>query len=186
MIDNDKLNKILSDARASGHDAKVRDVCFVFLCRFFDDKATAFRSLFDKEGKMSDAQIVNYIKSEKVAYLEEALKAFEVKDNKPKRKKAEGEDITFDENLAYMLKIKRETEEAMAKGEIDKKDAFKILADITVKLNDKFNVSEEVKDQIVVVNAKYDYICPVCSTEVSRRPISKEEAMEMYGLIEKK
>jgi hypothetical protein len=54
-----------------------------------------------------------------------------------------------------------------------------------VKLNDKFNVNEDVKEQMVVVSAKYDHICPVCSTEVSRRPISKEEAMEMYGLIEK-
>lgn len=182
MIDNDKLNKILSDARMSGHDAKVRDVCFVFLCRFLDDKATVFRSLFDKDGKMPDAQVSNYIKSEKIVYLEEALKIFELKSSKPKRKKAEGEDITFDENLAYMLRLKKETEEAMSKGEVDKKDALKILADITVKLNDKFNVSEEHKEQLVIVNCKYNAVCE-CGKELYIP--TKQDLMEKYGLIEK-
>jgi primosomal protein N' len=77
------------------------------------------------------------------------------------------------------------TGEPWSEKTIRQKDALKILADITVKLNDKFNVNEDVKEQMVMVSAKYDHICPVCSTEVSRRPISKEEAMEMYGLIEK-
>lgn len=184
MINNEQLNKIVSDARSHGHDVKVRDVCFVLLCRFLDDKNTVFRCLFDKDGKMADNQVSNYLKADKVAYLEDYLKTFELKD-KPKRKKNEGEDISFDENLAYMLKLKKDTELALANKEIDKKDGLKILADITVKLNDKFNITEEHREQMVVVNAKYDAICPVCQTEVSRRPMSKEEAMAQFGLVDK-
>lgn len=183
MIDNELLNKILSEARVAGYEVKVRDVCFVFLCKHISDKAIAFRSLFDKDGKMDDTQVNNYLKSGKIQYLEDALKPY---DDKPKSKRRRNEDeyISFDENLAYMLKLKKETETGMKTGEIDKTAAIKILSDITVRLNDKFKIIEENKEQMVVVNSKYDYICPVCSTEVSRRPISKEEAMEMYGLIE--
>ena len=96
------------------------------------------------------------------------------------------DDITFEENKAYMLKLKAKTEKAMEDGEIDKKDALKILADISTKLNDKFGAKEEIKDQIVQISPKYDYICPRCQTEVSRRPMTKEEAMKEFNLIENK
>lgn len=184
MIDNDTLNKILTDSRMAGHDAKVRDVCFVLLSRYIDDKTTIFRSLFDKEGKMAESQVNNYLQSDKVKYLDDVLQVYE-HNPKHKKQKKDGESISFDENLAYMLKLKKRTEEEMAAGKVDKATGLKILSDITVKLNDKFKITEEHKEQMVVVNMKYDAICPVCQAEVARRPISKSEAMEMYGLVEK-
>ena len=102
-----------------------------------------------------------------------------------KKKKTKTEDISFEENKAYMLGLKKQTEEAMAAGEIDKKDGLKILADLSVKLNDKFNVSDSSQEQYVHVFAKYDAVCSRCGAELSRRPISKEEAIEMYYLVEK-
>lgn len=186
MINNDVLNQILNEAKSEGIDAKVRDVCFALLSQHIEDKVIVFRCLFDSESKMPESQAEYYIKSKKVKCLEKIIKPH-VKSviERPSSKKTKENSISFDENLAYMLNIKKETEEAMRSGEMDKKDALKILADITVKLNDKFNVNEEVKEQMVVVAPKYDHICPVCSTEVSRRPISKEEAIEMYDLVEK-
>jgi hypothetical protein len=96
------------------------------------------------------------------------------------------EDITFEENKAYMLKLKADTERAMENNEIDKKDGLKILTDISTKLNDKFGAKEEMKDQIVQVEMKYNDICPYCSHEVARRPMTKEEAIKEYNLIENK
>jgi hypothetical protein len=96
------------------------------------------------------------------------------------------EDITFEENKAYMLKLKRDTEMAMEAGEIEKKDGLKILSDISTKLNDKFSVTAEVKDQYVCVEQKYSSICSYCGRECAPPPMSKEEAMKMYNLIEKK
>lgn len=181
MINNDTLNNIVTDARASGYDVKVRDICYTLLCRYFDDAETVYRCLFDPQGIEPEATMLTYQKSNKTAYLENVLKQYTYKNKGRKNEEA----ITFDENLAYMLKLKRETEGALERGEIDKKDGLKILADITVKLNDKFNVSEEIKDQIVVVNQKYDAVCK-CGLEIARRPMSKVEAMEMYNLVEKK
>ena len=78
----------------------------------------------------------------------------------------------------------KKTQDAVAAGEIETKDALKIEADLRVKLNDKFNVQSDTKEQLVVVRQKFDAVCS-CGREVSRRPMTKEEAMEMYNLIEK-
>ena len=94
-------------------------------------------------------------------------------------------DISFEENKAEILNLIKATKQAFEKGEIEAKDALKIEADLRVKLNDKFSVTEDVKDQVVYTFEKYNDICPYCSREVSRRPISKEEAMRKYDLIEK-
>ena len=56
---------------------------------------------------------------------------------------------------------------------------------ISVKLNDKFQVQGEAKEQIVQIMPKYDHVCPRCQIEIARRPMTKEEAMEEYDLIEK-
>ena len=82
-----------------------------------------------------------------------------------------------------MIKLKKDTEEAMANGEIEKKDALKILADISVKLNDKFNVKDANEDrQVVIVQNKFNAICE-CGREIYVP--TKEEMMKKYNLVEK-
>ena len=103
--------------------------------------------------------------------------------NGSRSKKQDIDDITFDENKAYMIKLKKDTEEAMANGEIEKKDALKILADISVKLNDKFNVKDANEDrQVVIVQNKFNAICE-CGREIYVP--TKEEMMKKYNLVEK-
>lgn len=185
MINNEELNNIVTNSRIAGYDVKVRDVCFVILSRHIEDKTTIYRSIFDPNGTVSEESISNYCNCPKIAHLTEELKT-QIPTVKQGRNKRENEDITFDENLAYMLKLKKDTEAALDKGEIDKKDGLKILADITVKLNDKFNITEEVKDQVVIVQNKYTAVCEYCMHEIAPMPISKEDAMKMYNLVEDK
>jgi hypothetical protein len=66
-------------------------------------------------------------------------------------------------------------------GKIDIKDALKIQADLRVKLNDKFSVKEDVKEQVVIVNRKYNSVCS-CGRELYIP--TKEDLMEQYNLIE--
>ncbi len=184
MITNEVLTDIVNESKSAGYDVKVRDICYSLLCRYFDDAETVYRCLFDPHGIESNATMTAYQKSSKVAYLESQLKKFVYKPSG--NKKINGVDaITFDENLAYMLKLKKDTEMALENGTIETKDALKILSDITVKLNDKFDVKEDARDQMVVVNQKYDSVCSYCHHEVASRPMSKIEAMEKYNLIEK-
>lgn len=187
MISNDKLTYIIKDCELAGHKVKIKDISYVLLCRCYDDIAVAYKVLFDSD--KSNAEILEYHQSNTISFLRTYMDsnfASQAKETKPKSKKhSKEDDITFEENKAYMLKLKRDTEKAMEDGTVEFDKGVTLLKDITTKLNDKFQVQNEVKEQMVIVNCKYDDICPKCSCEISRRPISKEEAIEMYGLVEK-
>lgn len=175
----EKVGEILTNASSQGANLKVRDIAYVLLRRYFDDRSYAWRVCFsdaDYDEKTIDA----YEEGIGYQFLREVLA--EVRD---RGGLLYDEDITFEENKAYMLKLKRDTEMAMEAGDLEKKDGLKILSDLSVKLNDKFSVQAEVKDQMVIVEHKYDDICSYCQHEVARRPMTKEEAMETYNLKEK-
>ena len=175
----EKVGEILTNASSQGANLKVRDIAYVLLRRYFDDRSYAWRVCFtdaDYDEKTIDA----YEEGIGYQFLREVLA--EVRD---KGGLLYDEDITFEENKAYMLKLKRDTEMAMEAGDLEKKDGLKILSDLSVKLNDKFSVQAEVKDQMVVVNAKYTDVCEYCGRETAPRPMTKEEAMEAYNLKEK-
>lgn len=175
----EKVGEILTNASSQGANLKVRDIAYVLLRRYFDDRSYAWRVCFtdaDYDEKTIDA----YEEGIGYQFLREVLA--EVRD---RGGLLYDEDITFEENKAYMLKLKRDTELAMEAGELEKKDGLKILSDLSVKLNDKFSVQNEVKDQMVIVEHKYNDICPYCQHEVASKPMTKEEAMETYNLKEK-
>ena len=174
----EKVGEILTAASTHGANLKVRDIAYVLLRRYFDDRSYAWRVCFadaDYDEKTIDA----YEEGTGYQYLKEVL--MEVRD---RGGLLYDEDITFEENKAYMLKLKRDTEIAMESGELEKKDGLKILSDLSVKLNDKFSVQNEVKDQMVIVEQKYNDICPYCQHEVASKPMTKEEAMATYNLKE--
>lgn len=185
MISNDQIKNIISECAKNNYIVSVRDISYAILCTQFEDSLVAYKTIFGNDYDYNQEYHTNYDNTKAILYLKDLASAGHL-EGKKKKKKNKDEDISFEENKAYMLKLKKDTEDAMKNGEIDKKDALKILTDISTKLNDKFSVKEEQQDQIVIVNAKYDYICPSCGREVSRKPISKEEAMELYDLIEKK
>jgi hypothetical protein len=174
----EKVGEILTNASSHGANLKVRDIAYVLLRRYFDDRSYAWRVCFtdaDYDEKTIDA----YEEGIGYQFLREVLA--EVRD---RGGLLYDEDITFEENKAYMLKLKRDTEMAMEAGEIEKKDGLKILSDISTKLNDKFSVTAEVKDQYVCVEQKYSSICSYCGRECAPPPMSKEEAMKTYNLKE--
>ena len=182
MISNEQIKRTIEDCARANHTISVRDISYVLLCMQFDDTLVAYKCIFGNDYDYNQEYHATYDQTATMAYLKTYVE-FTLLNDKKKKKKSE--DISFEENKEYMLNLKRQTEEAMASGEIDKKDGLKILTDISVKLNDKFNVSDSTQEQMVVVNTKYDAVCPSCGREISRRPITKDEAMEMYNLVEK-
>lgn len=174
----EKVGEILTNASSQGANLKVRDIAYVLLRRYFDDRSYAWRVCFtdaDYDEKTIDA----YEEGVGYQFLCEVLA-----DVRDRGGLLYDEDITFEENKAYMLKLKRDTEMAMEAGDLEKKDGLKILSDLSVKLNDKFSVQAEVKDQMVIVEHKYNDICPYCQHEVASKPMTKEEAMATYNLKE--
>jgi hypothetical protein len=183
MISNEQIKRAIEDCARANHTISVRDISYVLLSMQFDDSLVAYKCVFGNDYDYNQDYHATYDQTSTMTYLKSYVEFTLLNDGKKKKKKSE--DISFEENKEYMLNLKRQTEEAMANGEIDKKDGLKILTDISTKLNDKFSVKEEQVEQVVIVQAKYDDVCPSCGREVSRKPLSKEDAMEMYDLIEK-
>jgi hypothetical protein len=172
MITNEQIIKIVDVMNEKGHAIRVLDISYILLCDIYEDKIVAYKSIF---GNADEAIVKAYNESKMLTELRACLYTEGVIGE---------EDITFEENKRFMLKLKAETERAMANNEIEKKDALKILSDISVKLNDKFGAKEELKDQMVVVNCKYNSICESCGRELYIP--TKEDLMLQYNLIEKK
>ena len=183
MISNEQIKRAIEDCARANHTISVRDISYVLLSMQFDDSLVAYKCIFGNDYDYNQDYHATYDQTSTMTYLKSYVEFTLLNDGKKKKKKSE--DISFEENKEYMLNLKRQTEEAMASGEIDKKDGLKILTDISVKLNDKFNVSDSSQEQYIHVFAKYDAVCSRCGAEISRRPISKEEAIEMYNLVEK-
>lgn len=177
-LSKERVGEILTKASEQGLSLKVRDISYVLLCRYFADRSYAFRVCFGADSDYGESTIDAYENGEGYAFLKEELEG--VRDMSGV---VYNDDITFEENKAYMLKIKRDTEKAMEAGELDKKDGLKILADLSVKLNDKFSVQAEVKEQMVIVNCKFNSLCD-CGKEIYIP--TKEQLMKEYNLIEKK
>lgn len=188
MITNEQIRQTINDCAKAGYSVGMRDLSYVLLCRHYEDRATAYRILFGLDADFNADYAYTYDQTASINYLRDYVDFNLNTDDitkKKKKKVSSSEDISFEENKAEILNLIKATKQAFEKGKIEAKDALKIEADLRVKLNDKFGANEQVQDQIVVVQQKYDSICARCGTEIARRPITKEEAMKMYDLIEK-
>lgn len=182
MITNEKIENIINECKKVGHDIRIRDISYVLLCRFIQDKHIVYKSIFG--ASTNDAEIDVYDQSKHISFLKSYLKDVEPSGNKTRKKK--DSDISFEENKAAMLSLIEETKQKYDNGEIEAKDYLKITSEVRVRLNDKFAVRDTNQEQWVIVQQKYDEeVCPHCHHEIARKPISKEEAIKMYNLVDK-
>ena len=182
MITNDDILNLIKSGKEKGYTIVLRDITYLLLCDVFEDKDIAYKSVFGGDKDFDVKKRETYESKSSTEYLKTAMNAMGFTGEKAVVK---SKDRTFEENKAYMLDLQRQTEEALKNGEIDKKDGLKILADISVKLTDKFQVKDKNIEKVVIVNQKFNSICPYCKHEISARPMTKEEAKEKYNLIEK-
>lgn len=179
MISTKQVNEIIDNGKLLGVNIRVRDIAFVLLSRQFDDDNIAYRCIFTN----NDTSYDEYKKSDLFSIVQkevdDKLSPLKIANKKDKNN---SEDISFEENKAEILRLIKETRIALDDGKIEAKDALKIEADLRVKLNDKFNIQNEVKDQVVIVNAKYNSICS-CGRELYIP--TKDDLMKKYNLVEK-
>ncbi len=182
MISNEQIKKAIEDCARANHTISVRDISYVLLSMQFDDSLVAYKCLFGNDYDYNKEYHNTYDNTSTMQYLKTYV---EVTLLGGQKKKKRGEDISFEENKAEIINLIKETKEKEERGEIDAKQSLDLQTKLRVTLNDKFKVQSDEVDQVIHVFEKYNDICPICSTEISRRPISKEEAMEMYDLVEK-
>lgn len=180
MISNSKLKEIIDACREKGHFINMRDISYVLLCHFLDDKQVAYKAIFGNDESYVPDYCDTYHNSSSMQFLAQYI-SLTIEEYGSGKSKGNG--ISFEENRDYMLKLKKETEDAMRNHEIDKKDALVILKDISVKLTDKFNISDNQSEQVVHVFKKYNSVCQYCGHEIYIP--TKEDMMEKYKLVEK-
>lgn len=176
MIDNEKIKGTIEYFRQNGKHIRVRDIAYTLLAKMFDAK-TAFQCLFPGEENIFDVYAEDTLRDELEAYLTEQGYIKSVSTD------AYTGGITFNENKREMEMLLEKTQRALDDGLIEPKDGLKILADIRVKLNDKFKVQEQTKDRLIVVNTKYNDVCQHCGHEIYIPTV--EDLMEEYNLVEK-
>lgn len=181
MISNEQIKNTIEDCAKHKHIVTVRDIAYALLCLQLEDSLIAYKCIFGNDYDYNQEYHNTYDQTAMMSYLKTYVEVSLI-NGRGKRKNTE--DISFEENKAYILKLKKDTEDAIEKKEIDKKDGLKILAQLSTTLNDKFNVKDNSVSQYIVVNQKYSDVCEFCGHECSPRPMSKEEAMEKYGLCE--
>ena len=125
-ISIEDIKKIIEDASKKGFKIGVRDIAFVVLLDAFENEDIAYKCLFGSESGFMQEYASVYARTGAVEYIKDYIDILST-NNGSRSKKQDVDDITFDENKSYMIKLKKDTEEAMANGEIEKKDALKIL-----------------------------------------------------------
>lgn len=193
-----KLEKIIEGAKKRSYDVRVRDVGYAVLAAVLDDEDLAHKLIFGDDGNERTYRELPHIK-----YLINYLRAEDLKKNESKeaediakliaknkgKKTEDGDDIglTYEENYAGAVEQLKRIEDLRARCDKDDiktlKDLEKAESDIRVRLVDKFNVQEKTSEQYVIVQKKFDFICPHTRRECYQ--MTKEDAMNKWNLVEK-
>lgn len=173
-MDNEHIKKTIEHFKESGETIRVRDIAYTLLSKMFADNKTAYQCLFGTEGYDDYADDEMRGKLEQYMSDEGYIKSISTD--------ADTGGITFEQNRREMEILLEKTQQAMDDGLVDPKDALKIMADIRVKLNDKFKVESKQQARYIVVQKRYNNVCPHCNREIYIP--SKQDLMEEYGLTE--
>ena len=101
--------------------------------------------------------------------------------------------MTFEENregietqLREIVELKKEAMNPMGDEQGADLKTLALLqkteADLRVKLNDKFGAAEKTAEQYIIVQKKFDFICPHTRRECYQ--MTKDDAMKKWHLIE--
>lgn len=174
-MNKEDLKKLFSECS----NINMKDVSYVLLLDKFEDIETSFKSLFDKNTSLKDIQ--QYDESENIKKLkkyllenkftfktfpDEATKIIYISTGKIHEDKYK--DISLEENKEELLKMINDIEQCAENGEMSKKEALTLVKDIRIRLVDKFKIDKEKDNKTyVVVESKYNDICPYCHHEIS-------------------
>lgn len=200
------IDKVIDDAKKHGYDVRIRDVGYAILCSKLDDANMAYMLIFGDDGNLETFSkldrikyLVRYFQSEKLQ-AKEKDEAAEIANliAKSKGKKTNTDNdgsMTFEENregieqqLREIVELKKQATDAKGDNGVPMVDLKtlallqKTEADLRVKLNDKFGAAEKTAEQYIIVQKKFDFICPHTHRECYQ--MTKDDAMKKWHLIE--
>lgn len=184
MLTEKDILELIKKAKEDGYDILVRDIAYVLLSNVFESKELAYATIFFNEDVANAEQ---YEKNKKIYYLRDALSEL-LYEQPGAAKEPTYKDISFEENKDALIKMLSKIKSMANRGKISAKDAMKLETDIRIKLNEKFDVSSDKHEKRVIVNSKYNDICPYCRHEIRVKTDEDmlEEIQEKYILTPKK
>lgn len=173
-LSTNQVKGIISDLREQGYNVGVRDIAYVFLCRHFEDHRLVHRALFPDTDDTVDADL--YDVSDSLTAIKETLDMNYADEHAPQAEsdKEKDEAISFDELKQGLVDDMKSLEELRDMKTEDGKPALEPkematvvgrIADLRVKLTEKYGATQKEDNHRVVVVSKYSKICPHCGKE---------------------
>lgn len=180
MITKEQIKDCIAFCEEQGYFIEESDIAYLLINREFKDRYKAYE--LTKSRGVPDEYVDNYDSSDKMACLRKYMN-----ENWAKRKESvintefiEGA-ITFEENRDALIKYLNDIQGLMNEKKIDPKDGLKMMTDIRLKLNDKFNIKEAQVEQRIIVQPKFSHICDYTHKECWL--MTEEWAKKQYHLI---
>ena len=181
-LTSQQVKDIVQGLRSRGIDVGLRDVSFVVLARAFGDEALAYRAIF---GDRPARPFEEYVEAQTLADVKAAIDADAPADDGDAPSPAVSFDDLKDGLIADMRALEelREAKNEDGQPVLDPKEMAQVvarLADIRVKLTEKFNTTERVVEQRVVVEQKFDSVCPYCHHEIAVGPMRQQRESTIF------
>lgn len=186
MTVND-IKQIVKDARMAGHDIRVKDISYVIVRQFIGDAQTAYRSVYNTSP--GEDAVKAFERQASIRYLMDTVPGYMGMTGQAqaapagKKPASKYKDITFEENKEALIELLDEIQEMKGTEELSIRDAVKLETEIRTRLNDKFAVSDKKEEHRIVVQPKFNTICPTTRRECFMQ--TKEFAMQHWGLVDK-
>ena len=180
MITTKQIQDCVAFCEEQGYFIEESDIAYLLINREFRDRYKAYELTKSKD--MPDEYVDNYDSSDKMTCLRKYMNEHwaKRKDTVIDTESIDGS-ITFEENRDALIKYLGEIQNLMNEKKIEPKDGMKMLTDIRLKLNDKFNIKEAQVEQRIIVQPKFNSVCQYTNKECWL--MTEEWAKKQYHLI---
>ena len=180
MITRKQIQDCVAFCEEQGYFIEESDIAYLLINREFRDRYKAYELTKSKD--MPDEYVDNYDNSDKMSCLRKYMNEHwaKRKDSVINTENIEGA-ITFKENRDALIKYLGEIQNMMDEKKIEPKDGLKMMTDIRLKLNDKFNIKEAQVEQRIIVQPKFSHICDYTRKECWL--MTEDWAKKHYHLI---
>ena len=180
MITKEQIKDCIAFCEEQGYFIDESDIAFLLVNREFRDVYMSYE--LTKSKGMPSEYVESYSSSDKIACLRQYMNEHwaKRKDTVINTESIEGA-ITFEENRDALIRYLGEIQNLMNEKKIDPKDGMKMMTDIRLKLNDKFNIKEAQVEQRIIVQPKFSHICDYTRKECWL--MTEEWAKKQYHLI---
>lgn len=180
MITKEQIQECIAYCSEQGYFIEESDIAYLLINREFKDRYKAYE--LTKSRGIPDEYVDNYDSSDKMACLRKYMNEHwaKRKESVINTESIEGA-ITFEENRDALIRYLGEIQKLMDEKKIEPKDGMKMMTDIRLKLNDKFNIKEAQVEQRIIVQPKFNYVCQYTHKECWL--MTEDWAKKQYHLI---